>query len=116
MKKIAGMMLACLAVWGGVCAQSVYPGQFEGKFKVENSVPMAAECFDLSDVRLLPSRFRENMERDSAWMVSIEVNQLLHSFRTTAGVYAGREGGYMTVKKLGGWGWQKCSRQMETDT
>ena len=74
MKKIAGMMLACLAVWGGVCAQSVYPGQFEGKFKVENSVPMAAECFDLSDVRLLPSRFRENMERDSAWMVSIEVN------------------------------------------
>lgn len=103
MKKIAGMMLACLAGWGGVCAQSVYPGQFEGKFKVENSVPMAAECFDLSDVRLLPSRFRENMERDSAWMVSIEVNQLLHSFRTTAGVYAGREGGYMTVKKLGGW-------------
>ena len=84
MKKIAGMMLACLAGWGGMCAQSVYPGQFEGKFKVENSVPMAAECFDLSDVRLLPSRFRENMERDSAWMVSIEVNQLLHSFRTTA--------------------------------
>ena len=26
MKKIAGMMLACLAGWGGVCAQSVYPG------------------------------------------------------------------------------------------
>ena len=43
MKKIAGMMLACLAGWGGVCAQSVYPGQFEGKFKIENSVPMAAE-------------------------------------------------------------------------
>ena len=103
MKKIAGMMLACLAGWGGLSAQSVYPGQFEGKFKVENNVPMAAECFDLSDVRLLPSRFRENMERDSAWMVSIGVNQLLHSFRTTSGVYAGREGGYMTVKKLGGW-------------
>ena len=103
MKKIAGMMLACLTAWGGLSAQSVYPGQFEVKFKVKNSVPMAAECFDLSDVRLLPSRFRENMERDSVWMVSIGVNQLLHSFRTISGVYAGREGGYMTVKKLGGW-------------
>ena len=36
-------------------------------------------------------------------MTSIDVNRLLHSFRTNAGVFAGREGGYMTVKKLGGW-------------
>lgn len=43
------------------------------------------------------------MDRDSVWMVSIDVNRLLHSFRTTAGVFAGREGGYMTVEKLGGW-------------
>lgn len=34
-------------------------------------------------------------------MTSIDVNRLLHSFRTNAGVFAGREGGYMTVKKLG---------------
>ena len=85
-------------------AQSAYPGQSQDKFKVSmGGRGMAAECVNLQDVRLLPSRFRENLERDSAWMVSIGVNQLLHSFRTTAGVFAGREGGYMTVKKLGGW-------------
>ncbi len=95
-------------------AQSVYPGQHQGKFKVENKVGFAAECFDLKDVRLLPSRFRENMERDSAWMVSIEVDRLLHSFRTAAGVYAGREGGYMTVKKLGGWESLDCELRGHT--
>lgn len=85
-------------------AQSAYPGQSQDKFKISTQwIPMAAECVNLQDVRLLPSRFKENLERDSAWIVSIGVNQLLHSFRTTAGVFAGREGGYMTVKKLGGW-------------
>lgn len=97
------MWAALLVGWGSVNAQSVYPGQYEEKFSVKTCVPVAAECFDLQDVRLLPGRFRENMERDSAWMVSIGTDRLLHSFRTTAGVYAGREGGYMTVKKLGGW-------------
>ena len=31
-------------------------------------------------------------------MTSIDVNRPLHSFRTNAGVFAGREGGYMTVR------------------
>ena len=84
-------------------AQSIYPGQHAGKIKMVTVAPMKVESFDLKDVRLLPSRFRDNMMRDSAWMASIDVNRLLHSFRTNAGVFAGREGGYMTVKKLGGW-------------
>lgn len=109
------MWAAFLAGWGSMgFAQSVYPGQYEEKFNVKTCVPMAAECFDLQDVRLLPSRFRENMERDSAWMVSIGTDRLLHSFRTTAGVYAGREGGYMTVKKLGGWESLDCELRGHT--
>ena len=109
------MWAAFLAGWGSMgFAQSVYPGQYEEKFNVKTCVPMAAECFDLQDVRLLPSRFRENMERDSAWMVSIATDRLLHSFRTTAGVYAGREGGYMTVKKLGGWESLDCELRGHT--
>lgn len=97
------MAVGMLGMVFGMDAQSVYPGQYEEKFKIANRVPLVAECFELQDVRLLPSRFKQNMERDSAWMISIGVNQLLHSFRTTSGVFAGREGGYMTVKKLGGW-------------
>lgn len=109
------MWAAFLAGWGSMgFAQSVYPGQYEEKFNVKTCVPMAAECFDLQDVRLLPSRFRENMERDSAWMVSIGTDRLLHSFRTTAGVYAGREGGYMAVKKLGGWESLDCELRGHT--
>ena len=86
-----------------VNSQSVYPGMFESEQKINAGIEYPVKCFNLNDVRLLPSRFKENMDRDSVWMVSIDVNRLLHSFRTTAGVFAGREGGYMTVKKLGGW-------------
>ena len=59
--------------------------------------------FSINQVHLLPSRFQENMKRDSAWMMSIPVSSLLQSFRNTSGAWSSREGGYMTVKKLGGW-------------
>jgi DUF1680 family protein len=75
----------------------------QGKTKASLAVSPRVECFPLQDVRLLPSRFMDNFKRDSAWMMSIPVDRLLHSFRNTAGVYTSREGGYMTMKKLGGW-------------
>ncbi len=103
MRKIISIIAVSLAMSATMQAQSVYPGQHAGKLKKVNTAAMKAESFNLKDVRLLPSRFRDNMRRDSAWMVSISTDRLLHSFRTNAGVYAGREGGYMTVKKLGGW-------------
>ena len=59
--------------------------------------------FALSDVTLLPSRFQRNMHRDSAWIASIPVNRLLHSFRNSAGVYSALEGGYDAGLRLGGW-------------
>ena len=59
--------------------------------------------FALTDVKLLPSRFQRNMQRDSAWIASIPVNRLLHSFRNTAGVFSGKEGGYDDGLRLGGW-------------
>jgi len=99
-RNIWMMIVGLLGYVGPMTAQSVYPGVNPEKFHVSLAAPMAAESFELQDVRLLPGRFRENMERDSAWMVSICTDRLLHSFRTTAGVFAGREGGYMTVKKL----------------
>ena len=73
-----------------------------------------ARPFGLREVRLLPSRFTENMQRDSAWIMDIGADRLLHSFRTTAGVFAGNEGGYMTVKKLGGWESLDCELRGHT--
>lgn len=114
MKKKILVVAGLLAMSGALTAQSVYPGQHAGKLKRETVAPMKVKSFDLKDVRLLPSRFRENMMRDSVWMASIEVDRLLHSFRTNAGVFAGREGGYMTVKKLGGWEFLDCELRGHT--
>lgn len=100
MKKKILVVAGLLAMSGALTAQSVYPGQHAGKLKRETVAPMKVKSFDLKDVRLLPSRFRENMMRDSVWMASIEVDRLLHSFRTNAGVFAGREGGYMDSKEV----------------
>ena len=98
-----------------VClANQFIPASIPEKLKKETIAPMQVKSFDLKDVRLLPSRFRENMMRDSMWMASIEVDRLLHSFRTNAGVFAGREGGYMTVKKLGGWESLDCELRGHT--
>ena len=70
--------------------------------------------FALKDVRLLPSRFQRNMQRDSAWIASIPVNSLLHSFRNTAGVFSSKEGGYMTMLHLSGWESLDCDLRGHT--
>lgn len=72
-------------------------------FAVGNGNNVKCQPFKMNQVHLLPSRFQENMKRDSAWMMSIPVSSLLQSFRNTSGAFSSREGGYMTVKKLGGW-------------
>ena len=72
------------------------------------SAQTVCQPFPLSDVKLLPSRFQRNMQRDSAWIASIPVNRLLHSFRNTAGVYSALEGGYDAGLRLGGWESPDC--------
>ncbi|WP_276500184.1 beta-L-arabinofuranosidase domain-containing protein [Terrimonas pollutisoli] len=101
MRKI---FTACLFLHACIVhAQSHYPGQHAGKFELEDKLKLAVYSFDLQDVKLPDSRFTKNREREVQWLMSIDVNRLLHSFRTSAGVYSGQEGGYMTVKKIAGW-------------
>ena len=70
--------------------------------------------FSMTQVHLLPSRFLENMKRDSAWMMAIPVGRLLHSFRNTSGAFSSKEGGYMTMQKLGGWESLDCDLRGHT--
>lgn len=112
-KILAACGAAALSVTGA-WAQSVVPGQHAGKLKVENRVAGKAQSFDLREVTLLPGRVRQNLERDSAWMANISVNRLLHSFRNNAGVFAGLEGGYESVKKFGGWESLDCDLRGHT--
>lgn len=101
-------------VAGGVCAQSMYPGQHGGKLKVADTAPAKVRAFDLKDVRLLPGRVHDNLRRDSAWMANISINRLTHSFKNNAGIFAGLEGGYESLKKYGGWESLDCDLRGHT--
>lgn len=114
MKKIIVTILCITLFYPAIVAQSVYPGQHEGKIILPLKGEVKAYAFDLKNIRLLDSPFRQNMERESKWIMSLEVDQLLHSFRTSAGVYAGLEGGYSSLNKLGGWESLDCELRGHT--
>ncbi len=95
-------------------AQSHYPGQHVDKLQLKEVAPMKAYAFDMKYVKLHDSCFKQNMERESRWIMSLGINRLLHSFRTNAGVYAGLEGGYDSVEKLGGWESLDCELRGHT--
>src|SRR6478672_5891136 len=67
-------------------AQSHYPGQHQEKFKVGDIQKSPVYAFDLNDIKLLESPFKENMERNGRWLLSIDVSRLLHGFRVNAGL------------------------------
>ncbi len=112
--RLQVILLAALSASPALSAQSLYPGQHDGLLAKETAVPMVAYSFDLGDVRLSDSPFRQNMERNSTWLLSIDTDRLLHGFRTSAGVWAGLEGGYDEVDKLGGWESLDCELRGHT--
>ncbi len=70
-------------------------------------LPASAKPLPLGDVRLLPSRFREAVERNLAYVLSLEADRLLHGFRKGAGleprapVYGGWESDTIAGHTLG---------------
>src|SRR5512136_752201 len=52
--------------------------------------------FDLRDVRLLDGPFRDAMQRDQQYLLSLDPDRLLHNFRVTAGLPS-------SAAPLGGW-------------
>ncbi|MGO8675351.1 MAG: beta-L-arabinofuranosidase domain-containing protein [Limisphaerales bacterium] len=64
--------------------------------KVAPAVALKAEPFPLRDIRLLDGPFRHAMELDHAYLLSLEPDRLLHSFRLNAGLRS-------VAKPYGGW-------------
>jgi DUF1680 family protein len=56
----------------------------------------AAETFPLSDVRILDGPFRDAQQRDLAYLLSLDPDRLLHTFRLNAGLPT-------AAKPYGGW-------------
>jgi uncharacterized protein len=77
-------------------AQTHYEGQHSDKMLVKSSVTPKVYVFNLQDVKLLDSPFKENQEREKKWLLSINNNRLLHVYRVNAGMAT-------HAKALGGW-------------
>ncbi|MBS1666889.1 MAG: glycoside hydrolase family 127 protein [Bacteroidetes bacterium] len=67
-------------------AQSYVPEKGNDKIKIKPVVPLQAYAFDLKEVRLLNSPFKNAMEKDAAYLLTIEPNRLLHRFYKNAGL------------------------------
>ena len=96
--KIA-KMLSCISVFcwlNSAAVFSQYVGQFSSVQTIKPQIQVKAYSFDLQDVKLLNSRFKDNMERDGKWLLSIENDRLLHSWLVNAGLPT-------NARPFGGW-------------
>jgi hypothetical protein len=69
-------------------AQSYVPEKTNQRVKINPVVPIRAYAFNLKEVKLLNSPFRHAMEMDSAYLLSLKPDRLLHRFHRFAGLPA----------------------------
>jgi DUF1680 family protein len=89
-------------------AQSYAPEKTDPKIKIKPAVPLQAYAFNLRQVKLLDgSPFKNAMDKDAAYLLSIEPDRLLHRFHANAGlpvkgeVYGGWESDGLSGHTLG---------------
>ncbi len=68
---------------------------------VASGMPVKAEPFGLQEVRLLDGPFRDAMLRDRAYLLSLDPNRLLHTFRLNVGLPS-------SSRPYGGWEAPDC--------
>ena len=66
------------------------------KDKVKPAVTFQARAFDLRDVRLLDGPFKRTQELDGKYLLSLDPDRLLHTFRLNAGIPS-------NARPLAGW-------------
>lgn len=67
-------------------AQSYVPEQNDPRVVVQSQIAIKAYSFDLSQVHLLESPFKEAMKKDTAYMLSLSPDRLLSGFRSHSGL------------------------------
>jgi DUF1680 family protein len=92
----------------GTFAQGYLPEKNNSKVKVKPAVDVKAFAFNLNDVRLLDgSPFKNAMDKDAAYLLTLEPDRLLHRFHEYAGlapkgdVYSGWESDGLSGHTLG---------------
>jgi DUF1680 family protein len=94
MRKIGGIVLLGVLLSGAASGQ--YPGQYADRQSLKETVSVKVDGFELQDVQLLDSRFRDNMVRDGRVLLDLSCPRLLHSWRVNAGIAS-------YARPLGGW-------------
>ncbi len=103
---IKGFLVLCSI--GMVRAQTVFPERDNKLISSRPAIDMRSYAFNLRDVKLLPgSPFHHAMEKDTAYLVSLDPDRLLHRFHVNAGlppkgeVYGGWESEGLSGHTLG---------------
>lgn len=78
--------LSCLLFSTKLFAQSYVPEMNDSRMAVQPKVAIKAYSFDLKDVQLLESPFRQAMEKDAAYLLTINPDRLLSGFRSHSGL------------------------------
>jgi len=99
--------IVLLAIAQITFGQSYIPEQNNKLFKVKPKVAISAYAFNLNEVKLLDGPFRKAMQLDSAYVISLKPDRLLHRFHKNAGlpvkdsVYGGWESEGLSGHTLG---------------
>ena len=109
MNRISSYLLVVCALFStSANSQSYLPEKNNSKVKVKPVIPVKAYAFNLQDVRLLPgSRFKQAMDNDAGYILSLDPKRLLSRFYKNAGlpvtdsVYGGWENGGLSGHTLG---------------
>jgi len=84
-----------------------YIGQSDSLAKNKQKITPKATSFNLQDIRLLDSRFKENQDRNGKCLLNMDINRLLHSWRVNAGIST-------NAIPLGGWEALDCELRGHT--
>jgi len=80
------VLIAGLIATTQIHAQSYVPEWGDKRFKIQPVVPVKAYSFDLTQVQLLEGPFRDAMEADKKYLLSIDPDRLLSGFRSHSGL------------------------------
>jgi DUF1680 family protein len=84
--SISGLLLPLLTSAALAAPHTQLRPAMTSVYKVAPTIPSQVQPFDLADVTLLDGPFKAAMGRDTAYLLSLDPDRLLHNFRTEAGL------------------------------
>jgi hypothetical protein len=101
MKRSLPVVCTAIASFMAIFASADGAERAGNPARIQTVVPLKAEPFLLNQVRLLESPFLRAMELDAKYLLSLDPERLLHTFRLNAGLPS-------SAIALGGWEEPKC--------